>query len=182
MKVTVDVRTLMTNLETLNPQADLTLVKVYLFDLAMGRGHEADEGEELIETREISETEAVLSGSLESELTSGTPLVDSILNKSSPKVGLLQRTAAVHAGASSKSKRVIVNTGGAANRASVGKLSREEKLAKRAEYDKAANTSSKDLIAQLTKDLEKPRGENGQAVDEGSDGGGGGGGGELELG
>jgi hypothetical protein len=171
MKVLVDVRTLMTNLEALNPGADLTLVKVYLFDLAMGRESSGVAQEEGVDTEEDSRSEPLPSETDEPVSTSSTPLVDSILDKVPPKTGLPKVTTVVKTGGSIKTRSVTVSTGGSVSRAPMGKLSREEKLAKRAEMEKVSNVPTKDLLAQITQDLEKKRGENGQVIDEGVEGG-----------
>jgi hypothetical protein len=156
MKVTIDVGVLMRKLQSANPQADLTSIKAYLFDLAFNPPN-PDKTPEEFEEPEVSE-EAESSMDLSSELPA-------------PPVGLVQRTTPTPVTKSPVRKVFVAPVGNASPGRQVvgGKLTREEKLKKREEAQNLANMSTKELLATLTSKEEKDqRGENNQFVNEGS--------------
>ena len=168
MEVTIDVRKLMATLEVMNPEADFTITKSYLFDLVMGKepvveGFSPEDKPKARRGRKPNVKEPVEE---ESEVPTEPQLeLADILAPTKQAHTLLAPTPAP------TTRRVIVNTGG-------GKLSRDEKLAKREEMNQLRDIPTKELLARLTARQESPKDGN-QFVHEGMDTSSGG---ELEIG
>ena len=138
MEVTINVRKLMSTLESMNPGADFTQTKAYLFDLAIGDGgsepHTAPRRAEPRPAPVVEEEPEQLP----------LPLPEVYTSPARP------------------AKRVMVTT----NHAKQGKPSRDEKAAKRAEMERLANIPTRDLLAQITGQQEGKR-EGNQFINEG---------------
>lgn len=174
MKVTVEISALLAALKKNNPNADLTSVKAYLLDLAIGAPanephyHEEDGAIPIETPRAVEEAveeapseNAVLAGLVGPSKTAGQPsVVDRVL---------------------APAKRVVVNrTSGTP--APTAK-SQDAKQRKRDEMNALSNMSSKDILEKVLP--QGKRGENNQFVDEGFDGAASSqssGGGDLEIG
>jgi hypothetical protein len=192
MKVLVDVRTLMANLETLNPGMDLTLVKVYLFDLAMGRETELVEAPTAPHVP-WREPEAPATEPVQSSPVGGSSAGEAAADpepeaRDEPEVALTQKmppqkTAAAPSNVM-RPKRVAVThlAGGSRGRGGGSNVrpSRDEKLARRAELEAMTSRPTREILASLTP--EARRGENGQVLSEGVDGDGPSQPGDMELG
>ena len=155
MEVMIDVRKLMTTLEVMNPEADFTLTKVYLFDLAMGKEPATEpvrKGRKVklyIEPEESEEEQESLKSPKPKPLELSDLLSpSSFASPNAPKVS-----------SEPSQRRVVVNT---------GKLSRDEKLAKRAEMEQMRDIPTKDLLARLTAQHQAPLDGN-QFTGEGTD-------------
>jgi hypothetical protein len=147
MEVTIDVRKLMTTLEVMNPEADFTLTKVYLFDLAMGKEAEVKTPAKRGRPKKIEEPQIEEFVEEEKEPEHEQLELNKILSPK-PKAHLPKT-------------QVVVKTN-----KTLGKPTREETLAKRAEMERLRNIPTKELLAQLTSEV--PRDGN-QFTSEGMD-------------
>lgn len=160
MRISVDIKKLIVKLQAFNPEADLTGVKAYLLDLALGEGMVEEVQERVQEsyappTVESSRVEKTVS----TELPPG--LLGDLSSSSSRKASTISTPT------------IKINRG--------GKSDKETKSARLDEIKKMTEMSSKDLMKQITKQYEKKVDGN-QIVDEGVEEESSYGGGDLEIG
>jgi len=164
MKVTVDVKKLITTLQTYNPNIDLTGVKAYLFDLTVGE----EQG---------SSTQVTISNVPNPAFGYETSGYAEIRSKSSEEsapefpAGLLgdlipppTKKASTSNGSTVSGPTIKVNRGG-----STTVSGKDAKVSRREELRKLTDLPSKELVKQLTTQFEKKPKDGNQFVDDGMD-------------
>lgn len=175
MIVQVELKTLLEKLAEFNPESDLTAVKAYLLDLALGNPvNESITVPARPAPTKHRESVAVL------RATEGVPPVaeaaegfDMGDDEKAPNDGVVLGNLIGTAPANSPTIKKVIS--------GKGFSSKEEREARRAKARQFTEMSSKEILESLTaKDEATRRGANKQLVDEGSEGGGPSG--EIELG
>ena len=176
MIVQVELKTLLEKLAEFNPESDLTAVKAYLLDLALGNPVNesitvpARPAPSRAQTSSVPVPRAMEGVPPVTEAAEGFDMEDEKTPNDGVVLGNLIGTAPV---GSPTIKKVISGKGSFS--------SKEEREARRAKARQFTEMSSKEILESLTaKDEATRRGANKQLVDEGSEGGGHSG--EIELG
>lgn len=172
MKVTISIKRLIHELESRNPEADLSGVKAYLFDLMMDSPQGANQYRESQESVDLSEEHLTGEGSFESEEEpneeSETGSGEPALPHEEKNVTLAQIMPDLNLPIKNSGLKVSSRGGLKSSTIQMGKPSQDKKAEREARRQRAAATagmSGKDILKQLTENIGKT--DTGQFTDTG---------------